>query len=230
MNSRGPTSSSQKSHLNWGVPPWRIDFRPPATEMPKAVDVAIVGAGFTGLAAAAWLRLLAPEKTVAVFEAFEIGAGASGRTGGLVLTESAAGDLPGLGDVLSGFSGILETLGIECELDLPGVWEISRSNPIANSQIDWTDSGTLRVSKKLPGGTLNPGMLVTGLARKAYSLGAMIFEHQRVGRIEWGPVPSLHFAGAGMRLRQIEARKVLLATNALSLPLAHLEANATPML
>ncbi len=62
------------------------------------------GPGFTGLAAASWLRLLAPEKSVAVFEAFEIGAGASGRTGGLVLTESAAGDLPGLGDVLSGFS------------------------------------------------------------------------------------------------------------------------------
>jgi glycine/D-amino acid oxidase-like deaminating enzyme len=223
-------SSPANSHLQWGTPPWRVDFRPPKPGMPKAVDVAIVGAGFTGLAAASWLRLLAPEKSVAVFEAFEIGAGASGRTGGLVLTESAAGDLPGLGDVLSGFSGILETLGIECELDLPGVWEISRSSPIANSKIDWTDSGALRVSKELEGGTLNPGMLVTGLARKAHALGAMIFEHHRVARIDWTTVPCLHFAGAGLRLRQIEAKKVLLATNALSLPLTHLQASTTPML
>lgn len=198
--------------------------------MPKAVDVAIVGAGFTGLAAASWMRLLAPEKSVAVFEVFEIGAGASGRTGGLVLTESAAGDLPGLGDVLSGFTGILETLGIECELDLPGVWEISRSNPIANSKIDWTDSGALRVSKELEGGTLNPGMLVTGLARKAHALGATIFENHRVARVDWKPAPTLHFAGAGLRQRQIDAGKVLLATNALSLQLAHLDTTTTPML
>ncbi len=43
-------------------------------------------------------------------------------------------------------------------------------------------------------------------------------------------MPCLHFAGAGLRLRQIEAKKVLLATNALSLTLAHLEASTTPML
>jgi glycine/D-amino acid oxidase-like deaminating enzyme len=54
--------------------------------------------GFTGLAAAAWLRLLAPEKSVAVLEAGRIGSGASGRTGGMILSRTAADDLPGLGD------------------------------------------------------------------------------------------------------------------------------------
>ena len=49
------------------------------------------------MAAAAWLRRLDPKLSVAVFEAGRIGHGASGRTGGMVLGETAAGDKPGLG-------------------------------------------------------------------------------------------------------------------------------------
>ena len=104
----------------WGVPPWKIDFHPPEIPLLEAVDVAIVGAGFSGLSAAAWLRLLSPQTSVAVFESSRIGSGASGRTGGLVLAETAAGNLPGLGDVLAGLSDILGKLQIECDLLLPG--------------------------------------------------------------------------------------------------------------
>ncbi|HXM13820.1 MAG TPA: FAD-dependent oxidoreductase, partial [Candidatus Eremiobacteraceae bacterium] len=85
----------------WGTPPWKINFTPSRRKLPAHVDFAIIGGGFTGLAAAAWLRLLAPDKSVAVFEAARIGAGASGRTGGMVLAETAAGNQPGLGDVLA---------------------------------------------------------------------------------------------------------------------------------
>src|SRR2546422_8362274 len=66
----------------WGQPPWRIDFEAEARPLPEEVDVAIIGGGFTGLAVAAWLRRLAPEKTVAVLKAQRLGAGASGRPGG----------------------------------------------------------------------------------------------------------------------------------------------------
>src|SRR5580700_4586035 len=99
-----------ESKSSWGEPPWQIDFAPPPGRAPKSVDIAIIGAGFTGLAAAAWLRQFAPEKSVAVFEAARIGAGASGRTGGMALAETAAGNQPGLGDVLAGFRSILEEL------------------------------------------------------------------------------------------------------------------------
>src|SRR5712692_9845478 len=112
---------------SWGQPPWEIDFTPVARALPEEVDVAVVGGGFTGLAAAAWLRRIAPEKTVAVLEAGRIGAGASGRTGGIALGETAAGDMPGLGEVLAGFPEILQTLEVDCDLHLPGAWEIGRS-------------------------------------------------------------------------------------------------------
>ena len=87
----------------------------------------VVGGGFTGLAAAAWLRHLEPGRSVGVFEAGSIGAGSSGHTGGMALAESASGDLPGLGDVLQGFERILRELGVHCDLTLSGAWEIGRS-------------------------------------------------------------------------------------------------------
>src|SRR6202051_4010191 len=71
----------------WGQPPWRIDFSPAQQPFPDKVDFAIIGGGFTGLAAAAWLRLHAPDKSVLVLESGRIGGGASGRPGGMVLAE-----------------------------------------------------------------------------------------------------------------------------------------------
>src|SRR5580704_9739971 len=153
-----------KSNPNWGTPPWQINFSPKPQPVPRSVDIAIIGAGFTGLAAAAWLRHIAPEKSVAVFEANRIGAGASGRTGGMALAETAAGDLPGLGDVLAGLAKILKELDVECDLCLPGAWEIARRDGIERSPICWQDSGTLRVVAEVPGGTLDPGKLLSGLA------------------------------------------------------------------
>lgn len=55
-----------------------------ASQLPEQVDVAIIGAGFTGLSAA---RILARRGAkVAVLEANSIGWGASSRNGGMVLT------------------------------------------------------------------------------------------------------------------------------------------------
>src|SRR5438270_5953373 len=131
----------------WGFPPWTIDFLPAQEQpLPEALDFAVVGGGFTGLAAAAWRRQLEPNKTVAVFESSRIGAGSSGHTGGMTLSETAVGPMPGLGDVLTGLSDILRDLQVQPDVSLPGAVEISRRGILPNSPIAWNDSGTLGVS------------------------------------------------------------------------------------
>lgn len=220
------SAESARPRSRWGVPPWQIDFRPSPRAFPEHVDVAIVGAGFTGLAAAAWLRHISPQTSVAVFESDSVGAGSSGRTGGMTLAESAAGDLPGLGDVLENFRRILRELKIDCDLHLPGAWEIGRKDHLANSPIAWQDSGDLRVTGEFPGGTCDPGKLVSGLARAADHAGAAIIENTRVDDIHASDGQLLlRLAG-----REVRARHAILATNAFSLELIGLAHKAEPKL
>jgi glycine/D-amino acid oxidase-like deaminating enzyme len=208
---------------DWGTPPWKIDFHPKARPLPDRIDFAIIGGGFTGLSAAAWLRKLDPQKSVALLEAAQLGAGASGRSGGMALDETADGDLPGLGNVLEGYEKILRELGIECDLELPGAWEIGRTGGRPDSPIAWKDSGTLRVLKQVPGGTVDPGKQVSGLARAAQRLGAALFENTPARGIRWSDPVEVQIPE-----RRILAGKVLLASNAGELELSALEGRAAP--
>jgi len=207
----------------WGQTPWTIDFHPEPAMLPEQVDFAMIGGGFTGLSTAAWLRRLAPDKQVAVFEAETLGAGSSGHTGGLSLAETAAGDLPGLGDVLAGFSSVLRDLDVTCDLTLPGVWELDRVSPSTGTQVSWSDSGTLRVAREVPGGTVDPGKLVSGLARSAAQQGALLFENARVEDMNFGEWTTMHIRG-----KKVRAGDVLIATNASSLELSELAGRGQP--
>jgi glycine/D-amino acid oxidase-like deaminating enzyme len=68
---------------------WRAESEPPRPAPPlrgrAAVDVAVVGGGFTGVSAAWHLRRRRPDLGVALLEAGVLGQGASGRNGGQVL-------------------------------------------------------------------------------------------------------------------------------------------------
>jgi len=221
-----------KRKQNWGKTPWKITFRSTQTPLPEHVDLAIVGGGFAGLAAAAWLAKLAPNKRVLLLEAKRVGNGASGRTGGMALSQSAAGDLPGLGNVLRGYREIIRELRIDAELELPGVWEVSRHDksmegkkvhPLKNSPIDWNDSGRVRAVAKVSGGTVNPGKVVSGLARAAAQAGAQIMENAEVVRMEFADPVRLFVERKVNGIRQktiVTAKRVLLATNAGSRELA----------
>src|SRR5258708_7894591 len=98
----------------WGLPPWTIDFHSEHQGLPEEVEFAVVGGGFTGLAATAWLRHFEPNKRVALFEASRIGAGSSGHTGGMALSETAAGAMSRLGDFRAGFCRRLHGLSGMC--------------------------------------------------------------------------------------------------------------------
>jgi glycine/D-amino acid oxidase-like deaminating enzyme len=182
--------------------------------MPRVVDFAVVGGGFTGLAAAAWLKRLAPEKSVALLEAETFGAGASGHTGGLALAESAAGNLSALGDVLAGYRKILAELRVDGDVLLPGVYEVGRTAPLKNSPIRWSDSGDLQAVNEVPGGTIDPGKIVAGLAVAAERAGVLLFEHAVVERCDFLAPMHLHTS-----LGILQATQTLFATNAYSLEL-----------
>ncbi len=221
---------------NWGKTPWKVTFRAKAGRLPEVVDFAIVGGGFTGLAAAAWLARLTPSKSVLLLEAGRLGEGASGRTGGMALAQTAAGDLPGLGDVLRGYQRILRELGVAADLDLRGVWEIARGEKsmegktvraLKHSPIDWSDSGRVRAVGKVLGGTVDPGKVISGLAKAAVKSGAHIVEEAEVFKMEFGESVRLNVQLKGRRRIKenvqetiVTAGRVLVATNAGSLELA----------
>jgi len=210
-----------------------VDFRPAARALPDHVDFAVVGGGFSGLSAAAWLRRLAPGRSVVVFEAASLGEGASGRTGGMALAESAAGKLPELGDVLAGYKKILRSFRIDSRLTLPGVWELGRSAPAKHSPISWSDSGELKVVRRVPGGPVDPGGVLAGLARAAVNAGAQIVEHAEVRALDFPKPLRLHvrYKLRGRILsKEICAEQVLLATNAYGLDLSGLRTAAAPKL
>jgi glycine/D-amino acid oxidase-like deaminating enzyme len=208
--------------LKWGKTPWRISFHSKPSRLPDQVDIAIIGGGFTGLAAAAIAKRLAPQKSVVLLEANRVGSGASGRTGGMALAESAAGNLPGLGNVLKGYKKILRDLHVNADLKLPGVWEIARGNrsmegkkihPLPNSPISWKDSGVVRAVKKVPGGSVDPGKALDGLARAGIKAGVTIFTGATVLEVQLGAPLKLHVNHNGKK-KIITADRVLQATNA----------------
>lgn len=203
--------------MNWGTPPWTIGFAPEPLPLPAQAGFAVIGGGFAGLAAAAWLRRIAPDESVVLMEASALGSGASGRTGGIALAETGSGDLPGLGDVLAGYREILAQVGVDGGLALPGVFEIGRSGGSANSPIAWQDSGTLRVVAQVPGGAIDPGKVVAGLGRAACARGAVVLENTPVEALEFA-VPILVRTAAGT----LRARRAIIATNAQSAELSGL--------
>jgi glycine/D-amino acid oxidase-like deaminating enzyme len=223
----------RKTHP-WGAPPWTIDFRPALRALPDRVDFAVVGGGFSGLSAAAWLRRFAPGRSVLVLESASLGDGASGRTGGMALAETAAGKLPGLGDVLAGYKKILRALRVDARLTLPGVWELGRSATAKkHSPISWSDSGELRVVRLVSGGSVDPGKVLAGLARAAEKAGAQIVEHAEVRALDFSNPLRLRVCRnlrGRIQQKEIRAGQVLLATNAYSLELSGLRAAAEPKL
>jgi glycine/D-amino acid oxidase-like deaminating enzyme len=222
----------RKAHP-WGAPPWTVDFRPAPRALPDHVDFAIVGGGFTGLSAAAWVRRFAPGRSVLVLESASLGDGASGRTGGMALAETAAGKLSGLGDVLAGYKKILRAFRIDAHLTLPGAWELARSAPANHSPISWSDSGELKAVRLVPGGSVDPGKVVAGLARAAEKAGAQIAEHAEVHALNFSNPLRLHVRRklrGRIQQKEIRAEQVLLATNAYSLEMSCLRVAAEPKL
>jgi glycine/D-amino acid oxidase-like deaminating enzyme len=77
------------------LPLWLAEYGPYQPNAPLrgdlAVDVAIIGGGFTGMATARELKTEQPGLRVAVLEPEVVGYGASGRNGGFAMTTVGLG-------------------------------------------------------------------------------------------------------------------------------------------
>lgn len=83
-------------------PWWWEGFRPPADppcELPRAVDVLVVGAGYAGVHCA--LTLAEHGRDVLVLDAQALGWGAASRSGGQVTGGANVGKTPGGGNTLA---------------------------------------------------------------------------------------------------------------------------------
>ncbi|GII03354.1 FAD-dependent oxidoreductase [Planobispora takensis] len=118
-------------------------LRPPL-DGPAEADVAVVGAGYTGLWAAYHLKRLAPSLEVVVLEAEHAGYGASGRNGGWCSAElpveaavlarrhgrAAAEEMRrAAGAALDGIEAVLRAEGIDCDWHRGGTLYLARNRP-----------------------------------------------------------------------------------------------------
>jgi glycine/D-amino acid oxidase-like deaminating enzyme len=126
------TFEPNPSHWARSQPPQN----PPLTE-DIAVDVAVLGGGFTGLSAAYYIRTISPLKRVTVLEAKGCGNGASGRNGAMVLTMTAERYMHFSSDPaidkkiydltaenIRTLSQLSVATGIECELETNGALQV----------------------------------------------------------------------------------------------------------
>lgn len=115
-----------------------------------SVDVVIVGAGFTGLWTAYYLKTLDPSLSVLVVEREHVGFGASGRNGGWAVGELAAGIekyakwssledslrlTRAVFDSVDEIGRVVESSGISCGYKKGGTIRLARNEPQRKRQV-----------------------------------------------------------------------------------------------
>jgi glycine/D-amino acid oxidase-like deaminating enzyme len=216
-----------------------ITARPPL-DGDLAVDVAIVGGGYTGLWTAYYLSQAAPQLSIAVVEAEYCGFGASGRNGGWAsglfpvseakLTRRygaarAAAMHAALADAVDEVGRAAAAEGIDCDYAKGGTITLARTPSQLRRQsgsagfLSAADASAVCGASGVLGGVyspdcaaLHPAKLVRGLADAVAARGVRIFEGTRVRRIARGLVEtSSGTVRAGTVVRALEGYTARLA-------------------
>jgi glycine/D-amino acid oxidase-like deaminating enzyme len=196
-----------------GAPPWEPVRLPPQASLPESADVVIVGGGLTGLLIAAAVAHSWRE-VVVLDQAF--GAGATARSGGVVLGETARGPAPEFTGCEESCRQWIGEHRIDCALEWRGCLELLRDPALPPSPVDWHDQGEIRLRRRVNGGVLDPARLLEGVMAVAARRGARLVNAATVTGVKAGR--------AGLLVRTpaatIAARKVIMATDAMLVPAA----------
>jgi glycine/D-amino acid oxidase-like deaminating enzyme len=191
-----------------GAPPWDPLSSPPPVPLPSSCDIIIVGAGLTGLSAAARCAAAGPA-VVVVDRAF--GTGATTRSGGVVLGETVEGPDPQFDGCEQTLRTWIDQSGADCDLRWRDCLELARDSRLTAAPIDWWDEGTVRLARRVSGGVLNPAKLLAALYQAAGIAGATIADGVTVTNVTR--------AGDGIRLATdqgpITARAGIMGVDAL---------------
>jgi glycine/D-amino acid oxidase-like deaminating enzyme len=108
--------------------------RRPPLPGPATADVAIVGAGYSGLWTAYYLLRLSPGLRVVVLDREHVGFGASGRNGGWAVGEFANHDAPAdqaraAFDAVTEIGRVCSDEGIDCDYRRGGTVRLARTGP-----------------------------------------------------------------------------------------------------
>jgi len=115
----------------------RPDPAPTATDLPTHTDVAIIGAGYTGLWTAYYLNRAEPSLAITIIDANSVGFGASGRNGGWCMGWSMDIDKR----LARGTGGLAVARAMQDTVD-----EIGRVSQAENIDCHYTKGGTLAVA------------------------------------------------------------------------------------
>lgn len=195
-----------------GDGPW-APAHVPTAPVPSSCDVAIVGGGVTGLSAA--LHLTALGRHVVVLDR-AFGQGAATRSGGIIVGDTLVGPAAGFERCEHDLRAWIDENDIRCGLTWRGCWEMDRDDTLPRTPIDWHDSGAIRVSTTIDGGTLDPARVLEALARRAASRGAILVD--RIAVEDWrADRGRVRLIGSDVDL---SAERVLVAVDATARPRA----------
>lgn len=226
-------------------------------------DLVVVGGGLTGLWAAVRAKQEQPDRAVTLIDRETLAIGASGRNGGFMSSSL----VHGLGNGLSrfpdempelerlGFENLeaigetIESFGIECDLEKPGVIETAMTPEQYEEltellpdlerfghEVVLLDREAMRAEVDSPlliGGlwqksgewAVDPVKLCDGLARVASELGVVIFENTEMTGLKETASGIDVVTGAG----SISSQKVLLATAAFKSPVRAVSSRVIPV-
>lgn len=242
----GPAGIEMPGERSSGPSLWSLQVPPiapqPTLKTDRTVDLAIIGAGYTGLSCAYYAKKMRPDWNIIVLESHRIGAGASSRNSGAVYAKYV-----GIDDAAMATRGLnrlrdfIDSEAIDCDFTPASTLIVHHSKREASTAKEQLAKGETWISAEAlreKAGThyyagavespdyfkIQPAKLVAGHAEAALRLGVEIFENTPATNISSGKPALISTPEA-----RINARHVCIATNAYTPRLGLLQYKMYPL-